>query len=104
MPFAASRRPRNSTTLGRCATSGTSSATGGGTRATAALRAMLGEERAEFARRPAGERDLLRERALAVRGDIGDRPALEELVRAIGVDRGGDAAVRLGCGTQHRDA
>jgi hypothetical protein len=65
---------------------------------------MLGEQRGEFARRSPGDRGLAAERALAVRSDVGDRPALEQTVRAVGVDGGGGAAMRLGRRAEHRNA
>jgi hypothetical protein len=66
--------------------------------------AMFGKQCRELARRFAGGGDVARERVAAVRGDVRDRPALEETVSAVGIHRGGDGAVRLGCGAEHRDA
>ena len=62
---------------------------------------VAGEQQAEPPHRLEREAEAALRAAVAVRRQVVDRPALEQAVRAVGVDHGGDAAAGLVLGTEH---
>jgi hypothetical protein len=64
----------------------------------------LQQRRGQAARRLERERAARREGAFAVRGEVFDRPALEQALGAVGFDYRCDAAARFGRGAEHDQA
>ena len=65
---------------------------------------LLEQRSGERAQRLGGDFQLLERRAVAMRGEVIDRPALEKPAGAVRVDHRGNAAARFGRGAEHQES